>query len=216
MTAVPLGVSLSNPGNIRPGDPWQGLAEVQPCEDFCAFKVPMWGFRAMARNLISYYDGARGATPARTIEAIIYRWAPPSDNNPTEAYIAAVCKTTGLRRDETLDLHQYDDTWRLCRAMTIQEQGSFEKYFTKDQLDDGLRLAGCEGCPPEKAKRSPGMMITYGAGAVASSAPVVIPMVVGAKETIVGLIGPTSYMPLILAAVFVVLIFVHIRTTKKP
>lgn len=31
-----------------------------------------------------------------TLEKLIYTWAPPSDNNPTAAYLATVCREIGL------------------------------------------------------------------------------------------------------------------------
>jgi len=212
---LPIGVRQNNPGNIRPGDPWQGLDDRQAANGFCWFKAPEWGFRAMARNLIAYYDGARGATPCRTVRSIVSRWAPPEDNNPTEAYIKAVCHTTGFGPDEPLNLHGYDDAWKLCRAMTIQEQGGFEAFFTKDQLDEGLRLAGCEGCPPAKPKRSIGVMVTTAAGAAVTAGPVAYGTAVGARGAIESLFGPSKFVPIAIGLIFGVLFVVEVMRTRK-
>lgn len=54
----PRGIRNNNPGNLRWGDPWQGLVpEAQRTDkDFCQFVAPAWGIRALAITLISYQD----------------------------------------------------------------------------------------------------------------------------------------------------------------
>src|SRR4051812_9786710 len=85
----PRGVRQNNPLNIRPGSPWQGLDEPSEIGGFCNFKAPVWGFRAAFKNLMTYVD----SYGISTIQGVIERWAPPTDNNDTAAYIAAVCKS---------------------------------------------------------------------------------------------------------------------------
>ncbi|WP_263079244.1 structural protein [Endozoicomonas sp. Mp262] len=75
------GIRNHNPGNIRHGDKWQGLAKSQPDKSFCQFISPEWGVRAMARILINYQK----LYGLDTLRKIIYRWAPPTENN-SEAY----------------------------------------------------------------------------------------------------------------------------------
>ncbi len=38
-----------------------------------------------------------------TVSDIINRWAPPSDNNNTDAYIKAVCAQLGVTANQQLD-----------------------------------------------------------------------------------------------------------------
>lgn len=134
----------NNPGNIRIGDPWQGLmprAEMNPLQieekEFCVFQSPKYGFRAMARVLISYRD----KYGIDTVGAAISRWAPPSEN-PTAAYIGAVCARTGFSAIEKLDFHAYAVLAPMLKAIAIQESGDW--FFDERDLDAGLRLAGVE------------------------------------------------------------------------
>jgi hypothetical protein len=166
---LPRGVRLNNPGNIEHGDPWQGLAPDQPDATFCNFLTPPWGFRAMAQTLATYQDRYK----LNTIAGIIARWAPPEDHNDTPAYIAAVCAATRFAADEQLNMHDYNDAYKVIRAITEHEQGSFDQYFTKAQLDVGCIKAGLENAPrgvgPTVIKGVAG--VTGAASAAAASNP---------------------------------------------
>lgn len=144
--AIPFGVSNNNPLNIRPGDPWEGMVGTYASPrsgNFLIFKSVAFGFRAAAVTLQTYYDKYK----LDTIRKIITRWAPPSDHNDTEAYIKSVCETTGFGPDEPINPKSYSDAWKIIRAMTIVEVGSFDKYFKKWQLDEGLKRAGVADMP---------------------------------------------------------------------
>ena len=82
----PRGIRNNNPGNVRHGEDWHGKAAVQPDPDYITFEAPEWGIRAMARTLRTY----REKHGLYTIAGIISRWAPPEDDNPTDAYITYV------------------------------------------------------------------------------------------------------------------------------
>lgn len=143
MAILTRGDKLNNPGNIVHGDPWQGLADDQPDPKFAKFKTPAWGFRAMAVTLVTYQD----RYGIKTINGIVSRWAPKSDNNNDPAYVANVVKNSGFGADEAIDLHNYNDAYKILRAITIQEQGGFEGIYTKAQLDTGCIKAGLQGAP---------------------------------------------------------------------
>lgn len=160
----PQGVRLNNPLNLRPGSPWQGLAEPSEVNGFCNFKTPVWGFRAAVKNLITYCD----VYGINTVQGVISRWAPPQDNNDTDAYIKAVCSRTGYGPTQILALKSWNTVANLIRAMTIQEQGDFASYFTQAQLAEGAFRAGIEDAPPPIAKRVVG--IVAGAGSAVGSA----------------------------------------------
>ncbi len=142
---MPRGMRNNNPGNIKkqnPPTPWQGLADDQPDAIFVKFKEISWGIRAMARILISYQD----KYGIYTIEKIINRYAPSTDDNPTDSYIAFVSQKSGLGAKLLLDFHNYADMFPVIKAMIEFEQGY--EAVNDAQIDKGLVLAGVE--PPEK------------------------------------------------------------------
>ena len=115
-----LGVRNCNPLNIRfvPSNHWLGLSETTPnVMGFCCFRHMDYGFRAAIILLLNYYRKYGCTTP----EKIIYRWAPPSEND-TELYIACVCGRAGVERHQELDTNagHFD---RLVAAMARQESG---------------------------------------------------------------------------------------------
>jgi len=130
----------NNPGNIRLGSPWQGLAGVQNDPDFCMFKAPRWGFRAMAVTLVAYQD----KHGLRTVRQIVGRWAPPGEND-TGAYVQHVCGLTGFAPDAPLDMHSWHDCSAMVKAIATHESGGW--LFDDRELEAGLRSAGIE--PPE-------------------------------------------------------------------
>ncbi len=118
-----------NPLNINyiapPQMPFLGQVgvEVVPAGEtyhprFGLYSSDLLGIRAGAKELISYItrDGCN------TVTKIIDRWAPPSDDNPTTAYVDNVCKSTGFSPTETL-APDAADLAPLIRAMICQENG---------------------------------------------------------------------------------------------
>lgn len=99
---IPRGIRNNNPGNIRHGDSWRGLAPGQTDPDFCVFTSPEYGIRAMARILLNYQK----KYGIRTIDGIISRWAPPSENN-TRSYITAVSRACQVAPTEIIDIAEY-------------------------------------------------------------------------------------------------------------
>lgn len=172
---IPFGVANNNPLNIRPSDPWEGITgeyHSPRSGNFLVFKSAPFGFRAAAVILQTYYDKYK----LDTITKIISRWAPPQDSNDTVGYIKAVCAATGFGPDEPINPKSYSDAWKLLRAMTIQEVGSFDKYFKKWQLDDGLRRAGVADAPKAPLAQNVtavGGIATAAAGAASGIQPVV-------------------------------------------
>ena len=96
----PRGLRNCNPLNIRrTADLWQGMSERQPDPEFYTFRSMAWGYRA-AFIVLRTYCHKYGVN---TIERIVHRWAPPTDNNHTEEYIQKVCILTGFARDVPLN-----------------------------------------------------------------------------------------------------------------
>lgn len=84
------GIRNNNPGNIRLGTNWKGLAAQQTDGAFAQFTSPEYGIRAMTKILRTYM----GAYGLRTVAGIISRWAPPNENDTT-SYIETVARAVG-------------------------------------------------------------------------------------------------------------------------
>lgn len=89
-------VAKCNPGNIRTGQPWQGLADEQDDTGFCTFESAEYGIRAIMVILDNYAKQG-----INTVQGIINRWAPPTEND-TGAYIADVAQRVGVKPTDTL------------------------------------------------------------------------------------------------------------------
>lgn len=124
---------LNNPGNIRRGAKWLGLANLQDDPDFCRFIDVEHGIRAMAVILHNY-----AGKKVNTVREIVSRWAPPSEN-ATAAYIKAVDAAVPGGPDDELDLGQPGILHALIGAIIHQEQG-FDAC-TDAQIDAGIKLA---------------------------------------------------------------------------
>ncbi|MFO5854168.1 hypothetical protein ACLBSO_29315, partial [Klebsiella pneumoniae] len=74
-----------------------------------------------------------------TVGEIINRWAPPSDNNDTAAYIKAVCAQLGVTANQPLDASNPDTLQALCAAIIKHENGS--QPYSQDQLSTGVSAA---------------------------------------------------------------------------
>lgn len=124
----------NNPGNIRHGSNWLGLADEQPDPDFCTFEKPEYGFRAMAKILRVYQQ--KGID---TVRGIISHWAPASENN-TAAYISAVAGRMKVDPDTHLDASDPTQLAPLMDAITYHESG--RNIWPRTVLDAGMSLAG--------------------------------------------------------------------------
>jgi len=124
----------NNPGNIRRGSHWQGLAGTQPDPDFCVFTDPKFGIRALAEVLLSYQQEGFD-----TLATIIARWAPSNENN-TRAYVAAVAASMKVDPNIHLDVRQYSQLYPLVDAIICHENG--RNIYPRTTLDAGLALAG--------------------------------------------------------------------------
>lgn len=118
----------NNPGNIRVGEHWQGLLnpeEMTPEQvaekEFCVFRSPNWGFRAMGVIFLNYAK-LHGIS---TIRGAISRWAPPNEND-TEAYVKAVAARLGCGPDERFSLTNRQNLTGLLKAVSIHECGGWK------------------------------------------------------------------------------------------
>lgn len=128
------GIRQNNPGNIRPGKS-RWLGELAPVDNYCVFDTPENGLRALALQLLIYED----KHDLHSIRDYIYRWAPPSDNNDTEAYVLAVADHVGFDQREVYDLHDPVKLALLVEAICIRENGP--SPYTDAQLATAVSTA---------------------------------------------------------------------------
>lgn len=109
-------ISGNNPGNIRcnPANNWQG--QIGCNNGFVVFDSLFYGFRAMLKILINDINAGDD-----TINALIYQYAPPHENN-TEAYINNVVNWSGVARYQSLK-NDPAGIMAVCAAMVRMETG---------------------------------------------------------------------------------------------
>lgn len=129
-TSKPRGIRNNNPLNIRIGNNWQGETSANGDGEFEQFNTPEMGIRAAARTLKNYRD----IHGLKTIEEIVSRWAPSSENN-TSAYVASVEQKTGIARDSILGDSDYID---VIKAMIYHENG--EQPYSEQTILDGFQM----------------------------------------------------------------------------
>lgn len=119
----PRGIRNNNPLNIRKGNNWKGERQPQKDPAFEEYESMEWGIRAGFIILRKYIRGYNGLTEKfNTIEKIISRWAPSSENN-TQAYIEAVVKRTGIPRRQRLAFSERNYMVAIVEAMILVECG---------------------------------------------------------------------------------------------
>lgn len=119
----PRGIRNNNPLNIRKGSNWQGEKRPQTDTEFEQFESMQYGVRAGFKILRQYMSGYNGLTERfNTIEKIVRRWAPPSENN-TRAYIEQVSKLTGIPATLKISFTQRSYMVAIVDAMIRHECG---------------------------------------------------------------------------------------------
>lgn len=126
-------LNINNPGNIRkvsrtyPG-------EVIPSSDpaFKEFKDMESGYQAMFSLLNRFYF-AQGQD---TIKKIIFKWAPPSENN-SQAYVNSIVSQTGINQNTVIDKTNPQQMQALVSAMSRHENGS---AAVAKEVSDGWKL----------------------------------------------------------------------------
>ncbi|NOT37612.1 MAG: hypothetical protein HOP11_09580 [Saprospiraceae bacterium] len=94
--SYPLGIRNNNPGNLKDdGSQWQGRM-TSDSKGFVRFTAFVWGVRALIKQI---RDASLLKHNLYTIEGLIKRYSPPSDNNPENLYnyIDFLNKHTGFQ-----------------------------------------------------------------------------------------------------------------------
>jgi len=127
------GIRNNNPGNIvRTSERWQGMSADQSSDPrFVVFDSPVYGIRALARILRKYH--ASGLT---SIQAIINRYAPPSEND-TGAYARAVAAALGVSPTQPVVLSD-SVMGGLIAAIIKHENGS--QPYSGELIVQGIQL----------------------------------------------------------------------------
>ena len=136
MKPLPRGIRNNNPGNLKelPADKTKWLGERATDDDpiFEEFQTMEHGIRALMIVLRKYMLVYK----CDTIETIIKRFAPSTENN-TDAYIKVVSKLTGFLADEALTFNE-DTIFRLTEAICYHENGGY--YITEEQINKAWEM----------------------------------------------------------------------------
>ncbi|WP_010605415.1 hypothetical protein [Pseudoalteromonas maricaloris] len=125
-TGSPKGIRNNNPLNIEKGEDWIGM--VGDDGRFVIFETVEHGLRAAGR-ILRTYAFRHGRT---TINGIISRWAPPSENK-TQNYINFVSKRAGIPSDRPLAQAEYP---KVMEAMIMMENG--EQPYSMETIQRGF------------------------------------------------------------------------------
>lgn len=134
---IPRGIRNNNPGNIRWGENWKGLAPDGKSNDksFCVFEEPKWGIRALCKVLITY-NRRYGLD---TVQEIICRFAPENEND-TKAYMNHVAKLLGVRPDEQIKVCNERVMFTLITSI-IQHENGVQPY-SEEVIKGAMLMAG--------------------------------------------------------------------------
>ena len=128
---LPRGLRLNNPGNIRPGAGFFG--EVGDDGGYAKFASDAAGLRAIQRLLMTYGN----QYGINTLRGLANRYAPPSDNNPTENYIEFLSQKTGIDPDEPINLAERGA--EIIPAIIGFEQG--KQPFSQEMINTAINAA---------------------------------------------------------------------------
>ena len=128
---LPRGLRLKNPGNIRPGAGFFG--EIGDDGGYAKFASDAAGLRAIQRLLMTYGN----QYGINTLRGLANRYAPPSDNNPTENYIEFLSQKTGIDPDEPINLAERGA--EIIPAIIGFEQG--KQPFSQEMINTAINAA---------------------------------------------------------------------------
>lgn len=185
LASLPRGVRNRNPGNIEDGEFARSLPGYKGGDGrFAVFDSLDSGTEAQARLLGSY--GKRGIN---TVEGVVNRWAPRTENN-TDAYIRFVSQKIGVDPREPLDMEDAATLSALAEAMAEHENGvSLRAPDGLADVSDEELLASLDA--PREVARSESGGVTIEVLPPEDAAPPMrrnaeIPMKSGAKPSFMG------------------------------
>ena len=121
---ISRGIRNNNPLNLRKTSiGWRGKKLEDTDPDFEQFDNMYNGIRAALVNIRTMVR-VRGC---KTVEDVIRRWAPSSEND-TEAYIRTVCTKARIHRTDKVLPNVKDNICKLAWAMAYVENGQTLNY----------------------------------------------------------------------------------------
>lgn len=130
------GLRRNNPGNIRPGDSWKGMAGTDG--GFVVFEDVTYGIRAQALNLYNNYY----IHGLKSLSAFINKYAPASDGNDPVAYADQVAQATGIGIYNDMQLNE-QKVAAIIRAMMDTEIGAqYAAMISQADLQQGVAMVG--------------------------------------------------------------------------
>lgn len=128
------GLRNNNPGNIiKSGISWPGKT-VGEDPRFETFDSPEAGIAALGSNLLAY----QRRYGLNTVQGIISRWAPSSENN-TAAYVGQVSKALGVKPDQAINVADPATLRKLTESIIQVENG--KQPYSDGQLRTGVDSA---------------------------------------------------------------------------
>lgn len=135
MSLQPRGIRNHNPGNIEyNGTRWLGMDDPPHDGRFIRFTEPVYGIRALARVLGTYYQ-QHGLD---TVRGLINRWAPDHEND-TNAYVAHVADFLNVEPDTPIDVMRWNIRQALVRAIIKHENG--KQPYRQTLIERGVGMA---------------------------------------------------------------------------
>ncbi len=125
MGSTARGLKVNNPGNLRSSlDVFEGQKLISSDGSFKEFDSLDYGYRAMAIIIYNYVT----KYGSDTIRKIITRYAPPTDGNNTESYIATVANMVNASPDRVIT--EADFTYPAASPFMRNVVGSMTKIET--------------------------------------------------------------------------------------
>lgn len=121
----PRGIRNNNPGNLNYVGQNGATLEDHATPRFARFNSAFEGFAALGKQIKAYYNGtskAAGYQKLQSVEDIISRFAPASENN-TQAYINKLSKMLGVGRGDSLNIQDPKVLATLMNGITQIENG---------------------------------------------------------------------------------------------
>ncbi|MGP2827125.1 lytic transglycosylase [Serratia marcescens] len=121
----PRGIRNNNPGNLNYVGQNGAALEDHATPRFARFNSAFEGFAALGKQIKAYYNGtskAAGYQKLQSVEDIISRFAPASENN-TQAYINKLSKMLGVGRGDSLNIQDPQVLATLMNGITQIENG---------------------------------------------------------------------------------------------
>lgn len=123
--SAPRGIRNNNPGNLNYVGQNGATLENHATPRFARFNSAFEGFAALGKQIKAYYNGtskAAGYKKLQSVEDIISRFAPASENN-TQGYIDKLSKMLGVGRGDSLNIQDPKVLATLMNGITQIENG---------------------------------------------------------------------------------------------